>query len=299
MTLDILSTKHVSNPSRSNLEYYPPFSFGGVSATEIDTIVLLLKGKELKVSADFMTDVVALATIMKGCDPAPKASVDYLSEKLVELAYLSQDLFERTTRVPLGSAIAKVCMRYVDENRFTVSKCGKGKTNLIISDYVYFQGEIEEPGVAQVFHKLPSWPDFIIFYDPSKKAAGVVPIGFILSQFAKAVKSFDDPIVHPSDFDVATPLNGEEELNPEQVKAITNIVTVMVKQRLFTERWVPNINNKGAPFKGWYFCRGCFESYIEKSLSGCKGMQHVGRNGEITEGVCGSLKVSRQTSSKL
>lgn len=239
-------------------------------------------------SADFVTDLVALGTIMKGADPAPHKGVDELVDDLLTYAYLSQDLFERSSQVLLGTAIAKVCLDYVERDMFTIA-ASDNKKNLIIADYMFHEGDFEKAVAQPLFQKDITWPDFLIFYDPKNKQGGVVSVGFILNQFAQAISNEPRSLVSPEDFERALALSPETPLEKDDINAVEKIVSLMISKRLFTERQVQSTQKGGKPFLGWYFCKGCFQSYIEKSISGCKGAAYVNNKGELA-GKCGSLK---------
>jgi len=277
--LNITAGARTSNPKRSSIKQYPNYNFAGTPASEIEFVSLLLKGGELNISADFVTDIVALGTVMKGCNPAPHKTTDELIEALLTFAYLSQDLFERTMQVSMGSAIARVCLEYIERDMFTIAEVGGNKKRLIVADYMFYGKEIETSSSSLIFEKKASWPDFLIFHDPNRARGSVITLGFVLTQFAKSISNPPRDLVSPSDFDVVSELTAETKLSDEQIESVMKIVSLMVSKRLFTERKVPSVNNNGSSFRGWYFCKGCFQSYIEKSFSGCKGDVYHGVEG--------------------
>lgn len=290
--MEILATKRADNPQRSNIKHYPELKLGGVPATEIDFIILMIKGREVKISSDFMTDIVALGTLMKGTDPAPHMAVDDIVDNILEYANLSQDLFERTVMVPLGTAIAKVCMDFINRDQYTLTNFGGGLTYLIITDYAHYSKPVEKAPSEVLFAKLPSWPDFIIFYDPKLMSGGVVPTGDVLNQFSDAINQPVDKIATTDDFDLITGLSPAKNLTDIQLLAMQRVISVMISSRLFTERDVPDASGSKNMFKGWYFCKGCFESYIEKSDDGCKGDFYVSQ-GKKRLGKCSSTRKKR------
>lgn len=287
--MEILASNRADDPQHSKIKYYPEFKLGGVLATDIDFIILMLKGREVKISSDFMTDVVALGTLMKGVDPAPHMSVDDIIDNIVEYAHLSQDLFERTTMVPLSTAIAKVCIDFINKDQYALANFGKTQVHLIIADYAHFAEQIEKAPPEILFTKLPTWPDFLIFYDPKLMSGGVVPTGDVLNQFSDAINSPLDTLATTDDFDLITGLMPNKIITVDQLGAVQRVISVMISKRLFTERDVPDVNITKNNFKGWYFCKGCFESFIEKSNNGCKGGFYMA-SGRKYLGKCSSTR---------
>jgi len=288
--LNITADARTSNPRRSNVKNYPDYNFADTRASDIDSIVLLLKGKEVQVSPDFMADIVALGTIMKGSDPAPHKTVDELVDDLLKYAAVSQDIFERTTQVMLGVAMAKVCVDYIERDMYTLAKTDNNKTALLIADYMFYEGDFIKDVPTPVFQKPASWPDFLIFYDPKvPKSGGSLYLGFILTQFSQILSHPPRVLVSPEDFDNVINLSPDNDLTDTEVKSLEAILTLMIDKRLFTKKTVPNTKKGGNPFTGWYFCRGCFQSYIEKSMSGCKGALCFDDKLNVV-GKCGSHK---------
>ena len=263
-------------------------------ASDIRCIILMLQGKSLRVPAEFIADIVLLATSEKWVDPAPNATVDQLLVGLFSLSGKTYGDFESEMRVHAGDAVAKVCMSYIEKGMFTIGLYEEDKYSLIIADYMFHDAPFSTIATYPLFQKHESWPDFLIFYEPSGKKGGVVPVGFILNQFAAAINSEPDSLVSPLDFERVLSLSPEKSLSDDDLVSMKNIVTLMVSLRLFTERKVVSAKEGGSFFRGWYFCKGCFQSYIEKSTFGCKGGVYINENGEPS-GKCGSLIRKPQT----
>jgi hypothetical protein len=290
--LEILASNRADNPQRSNIKYYPEFKLGGVLAADIDFIIMMVKGREVKISSDFMTDVVALGTLMKGTDPAPHMQPDEIIDNLLEYAHLSQDLFERTTRIPLGAAIAKVCIDFVNKDQYAFANLGEKRMHLIVADYAHYSKPVKKAPSQVIFEKMEGWPDFLIFYDPKLMSGGVVQTGDVLNQFSDAINTPLDTLITTDDFDAITSLTPDKKLTDEQLNAAQRIISVMIEKRLFSERDVPDASGGNRKFKGWYFCKGCFESFIEKSDDGCKGGFYMSE-GKKSLGKCSSTRRDR------